>query len=69
MDLYDSGVDFDAINKEFPLIQVDYFDDFDNEIYVASRQLEKQGTIKLHLNNYDYLPIKCPKNNFTKQTL
>jgi hypothetical protein len=36
MDLYDSGADFDIINKEFPLIQVDYFDAFDNEIYVTS---------------------------------
>lgn len=36
MDLYDSGADFDTINKEFPLIQADYFDDFDNEIYVTS---------------------------------
>lgn len=36
MDLYDSGADFDTINKEFPLIQTDNFDDFDNEIYVTS---------------------------------
>lgn len=36
MDLYDSGADFDSINKEFPLIQADYLDDFDNEIYVTS---------------------------------
>lgn len=36
MDLYDSGADFDTINKEFPLIQATYFDDFDNEIYVTS---------------------------------
>lgn len=36
MDLYDSGADFDTINKEFSLIQADYFDDFDNEIYVTS---------------------------------
>jgi hypothetical protein len=36
MDLYDSGADFDTINKEFLLIQADYFDDFDNEIYVTS---------------------------------
>jgi len=36
MDLYDSGADFDTINKQFPLIQVDYFDYFDNEIYVTS---------------------------------
>lgn len=36
MDLYDSGADFDTISKEFPLIIADYFDDFDNEIYVTS---------------------------------
>lgn len=36
MDLYDSGADFDTIDKEFPIIQADYFDDFDNEIYVTS---------------------------------
>jgi len=36
MDLYDSGADFDIINKEFPLIQAEYFEEFDNEIYVTS---------------------------------
>jgi hypothetical protein len=36
MDLYDNGADFDTINNEFPLIQAEYFDDFDNEIYVTS---------------------------------
>lgn len=36
MDLYDSGASFDTINKEYPLIQTDYFDDFDNEIYVTA---------------------------------
>ena len=36
MDLYDSGADFESINKEFPLVQSDYLDDFDNEIYVTS---------------------------------
>ncbi|WP_320052496.1 hypothetical protein [uncultured Acetobacteroides sp.] len=36
IDLYDSGVDVDNISEEFPLIQADYFDDFDNEIYVTS---------------------------------
>lgn len=39
MDLYDSGADFDIINKEFPLIQGDYYDDFDNENYVTSCSL------------------------------
>lgn len=36
MDLYDSGADFDTIDKEFSLIQADFIDDFDNEIYVTS---------------------------------
>ncbi|MCD2425512.1 hypothetical protein LQ567_22195 [Niabella pedocola] len=36
MDLYDSGADFDTINRAFPLMQPDYFDDFDQEIYVTS---------------------------------
>lgn len=39
MDLYDSGADFKTINKEFPLNQTDYFDEFDNEIYVTSNAL------------------------------
>lgn len=36
MDLYDGGADFETINQKYPLIQADYFDDFDNEIYVTS---------------------------------
>jgi hypothetical protein len=36
MDMYDGGVDFDTINKEFPIIPPDFFDDFDNEIYVTA---------------------------------
>lgn len=35
MDLYDSGADFETINNEFPLVQSEYIDDFDNEIYVT----------------------------------
>ena len=36
MDLYDSQADFETIEKEFPIYQRDYFDDFDNEIYVTA---------------------------------
>ena len=36
MDLYDSGAEFKTIKIEFPLKQRDYFDDFDNEIYITS---------------------------------
>src|SRR5688572_21717043 len=36
MDLYDSNVEFDVIENEFPLIPTDFIDDFDNEIYVTS---------------------------------
>jgi len=36
MDLYDSEADSEMILNEFPLEQLDYFDAFDNEIYVTS---------------------------------
>lgn len=36
MDLYDSGAAADLINKEFPIANPEYIDDFDNEIYVTS---------------------------------
>jgi len=36
MDLYDSGGEIQMILNEFPLEQREYFDDFDNEIYVTS---------------------------------
>jgi hypothetical protein len=36
MDLYDSGADFNTINNEYPIIQTDYLDAFDNEIYVTA---------------------------------
>ncbi len=36
MDLYDSGAEIQMILNEFPLEQPEYFDDFDNEIYVTS---------------------------------
>ncbi len=36
MDLYDSGANLDMIIDEFPLKQREYFDEFDNEIYVTS---------------------------------
>ncbi|MCL5244467.1 hypothetical protein M4I21_01515 [Cellulophaga sp. 20_2_10] len=36
MDLYDSEAELKMILHEFPLKQPDYFDDFDNEIYVTS---------------------------------
>lgn len=36
MDLYDSGAELQMIINEFPLEQPEYFDEFDNEIYVTS---------------------------------
>ena len=36
MDLYDSGADLELVLDEYPLIQKEYFDGFDNEIYVTS---------------------------------
>ncbi len=36
MDLYDSSSELQMILSDFPLEQPEYFDDFDNEIYVTS---------------------------------
>ncbi len=36
MDLYDSDAEMQIILRDFPLEQPEYFDDFDNEIYVTS---------------------------------
>ena len=36
MDLYDSGAELQMIVNEFPLEQPEYFDDFNNEVYVTS---------------------------------
>lgn len=36
MDLYDSGADLEIILAKFPLVQKEFYDEFDNEIYVTS---------------------------------
>ena len=36
MDLYDSGADLEMILAEFPLVQKEFYGDFDDEIYVTS---------------------------------
>lgn len=36
MDLYDSEASIDMITEEYPLIPKEFFDDFDNEVYVTS---------------------------------
>ena len=36
MDLYDSGAELELILDEYPLMHEEYFDDFENEIYVTS---------------------------------
>lgn len=36
MDLYDSGIDLKKIEKEYPLKEVDFYDDFENEIHITS---------------------------------
>ncbi len=36
MNLYDSGAELEMILNEIPLVQEEYFDDFDNETYVTS---------------------------------
>ena len=41
MDLYDSGSELEMILQEFPLVQEEYFDDFDNEIVAAQLVSER----------------------------
>lgn len=36
IDLYDIGIDFETIYKKFPPKDPEFYDDFDNEIYVTS---------------------------------
>lgn len=36
MDLYDSGADFSVIENNYPLIQIEFYDDFEHEIYVTA---------------------------------
>jgi len=57
MDLYDSGVDFEIIEKEFPLIPREPIDDFYDEIYVTSCALARWEMGKL--NNDDLTYIKA----------
>lgn len=36
MDLYDSDIELNQIEKDFPLEEVDYYNDFENEIHLTS---------------------------------
>lgn len=36
MDLYDSKVDFELIKNRFPVMELSYFDDYENEIYITA---------------------------------
>jgi hypothetical protein len=39
MDLYDNGATIETIRDKFPFPQIEYFDDFDREIYITSYSL------------------------------
>ena len=67
MDLYDSGGDFEVINKEFPLIQTDYFDEFDNEIYVTSCALALWEIGKLTQDELVYVKTIIDKSACVKE--
>lgn len=67
MDLYDSSGDFEAINKEFPLIQADSFDEFDNEIYVTSCALALWEIGKLTQDELVYVKAIIDKGACVKE--
>ena len=55
MDLYDSDAGLDIIDKEFPLIQSDFVDDFDKEIYVTSCALALWQIGQMTEDRLDYI--------------
>lgn len=67
MDLYDSGASFDIINKEFPLVQTDYFDDFDNEIYVTACALALWETGQMTDEKLDFIKGVIDKGACVKE--
>lgn len=67
MDLYDSGADLDIIKKEFPLIQAEYFDDFDNEIYVTSCALALWEIGQMKKDKLDYVKLIIDKGACVKE--
>lgn len=66
MDLYDSRADIDTINKYFPLIQIDNFDDFDHEIYVTSCALALWEIGQLTDENLAYVKSIIDKGGCVK---
>ena len=62
MDLYDSGAELKMILKEFPLAQTEYFDAFDNEIYVTSCGLAYWEIGLMNLERIEYIENVILKN-------
>ena len=67
MDLYDSQADFETIEKEFPLYQRDYFDDFDNEIYVTSCALALWEIGQMTESKLDFVKFVIEKGACVKE--
>jgi len=67
MDLYDFGADLKVILNEFPLEQLEYFDDFDNEIYVTSCGLAYWELGILTAERMEYIQEVINKDACVKQ--
>ena len=67
MDLYDSGADLTIIEKEFPLIQQEYIDEFDNEIYVTSCGLAYWEVGLMTSEKLDYIKKVIDKGTCIKE--
>ncbi|WP_299535533.1 hypothetical protein [Ulvibacterium sp.] len=67
MDLYDSGAELQMIVNEFPLEQLEYFDDFDNEIYVTSCGLAYWELGLMTAERLDYIKKVISKDACIKE--
>ncbi len=67
MDLYDSGADIATIENEFPLVQPDYIDAFDNEIYVTSCALALWQIGRMTDEKLHYIKSIIDKGSFINE--
>jgi hypothetical protein len=67
MDLYDSQADIETIERDFPIYQRDYFDDFDNEIYVTSCALALWEIGQMTKSKLDFVKSVLEKGACVKE--
>jgi hypothetical protein len=67
MDLYDSGANLNMITDDFPIKQREYFDEFDNEIYVTSCGLAYWEIGLMNSDRFNYIQKIIKKDACVKE--